>query len=79
MTRIVAFIMHIGRKNSFNPNQIVRMSFVPLIDVFLKNFKESKFMRFLNYFQEMTVMLWIMDSPVWGNGASFQFNLKKGR
>jgi len=36
-------------------------------------------MRFLNYFEEMMVMLWIMDSPVWGNRASFQLNLKKGK
>ncbi|GAJ23700.1 unnamed protein product, partial [marine sediment metagenome] len=46
---------------------------------FLENFKESEFMRFLNYFKEMTVMLWIMDSPVRGNEASFQLNLKKGK
>jgi len=48
------------------------MNFVPLIGVFLKNFKESEFMCFLlNYFKKMTVMLWIMDSPVWAMGQVF--------
>ncbi len=34
-------------------------------------------MRFSNYFEEMTVMLWIMGSPTWGNKASFTLNQKK--
>ena len=56
------------------------MNFVPLIGVFLKNFKESEFMCFLlNYFKEMTVMLWIMVGPARGNRASYQLNLKKGK
>jgi len=36
-------------------------------------------MCFLNYVEEMTVILWIMDSPVRGNRAGFQLNFKKGQ